>query len=154
MPGGSTSWSRSAFPKLVDTAGGELRIGDQPSLIFHLDDVTADSVSGFLKNYRSSLPQERRVLFDRFTLCDVAIKVVGVGSLGTRVRVHNGRRVVTGQHLMHPASDIFLGWSTSPNGRDFYARQLRDMKLSVPLTGDEEWTDSEHIGPAPSCLPP
>ena len=31
---------------------------------------------------------------------------------------------------MQAASDIFLGWSRGPKGRDFYVRQLRDMKLS------------------------
>src|SRR4029078_9413767 len=98
------------------------------------------------------------------------IKVVGVGSVGTRCFValftgpkghplilqvkeanpsvlekyvghasdvkHNGARVVVGQHLMQPASDIFLGWGTGPGGREFYVRQLRDMKVSVTLTRD------------------
>jgi uncharacterized protein (DUF2252 family) len=53
-------------------------------------------------------------------------------------KVHNGERVVNGQHLMQPASDIFLGYGTSPEGRAFYVRQLRDMKLSVVLVDDEE----------------
>ncbi len=34
-----------------------------------------------------------------------------------------------GQRLMQPASDIFLGWVTAPNGRQFYVRQLRDAKI-------------------------
>src|SRR5205085_7119687 len=42
--------------------------------------------------------------------------------------------VVVGQRLMQSASDIFLGWSRSEaGGFDFYVRQLRDMKGSVPL---------------------
>jgi hypothetical protein len=32
---------------------------------------------------------------------------------------------------MQAASDVFLGWSRGKNGRDFYIRQLRDMKISV-----------------------
>ncbi|WP_406205984.1 DUF2252 domain-containing protein [Kitasatospora sp. NBC_01560] len=47
--------------------------------------------------------------------------------------VHGGRRVVTGQHLMQAASDIFLGWTTGPAGRHFYGRQLRDMKGSADI---------------------
>jgi hypothetical protein len=35
---------------------------------------------------------------------------------------------------MQAASDIFLGWSRGPNGRDFYVRQLRDMKVSVDVS--------------------
>lgn len=42
---------------------------------------------------------------------------------------HHGQRVVMGQRLMQPASDIFLGWVTAPNGRHFYVRQLRDAKI-------------------------
>ncbi len=36
-----------------------------------------------LKQYRLSLPDERRILFDRYTLEDIAIKAVGIGSVGT-----------------------------------------------------------------------
>ena len=34
---------------------------------------------------------------------------------------------------MQAASDIFLGWSRATSGRDFYVRQLRDMKMSANL---------------------
>jgi uncharacterized protein (DUF2252 family) len=44
----------------------------------------------------------------------------------------HGRRVVEGQRLMQAASDIFLGW-TRLEKRDYYVRQLRDMKASVPI---------------------
>lgn len=52
---------------------------------------------------------------------------------------HHGQRVVAGQRLMQPASDLFLGWVTGPSGRQFYMRQLRDAKIK-PLveTFDEE----------------
>ena len=46
---------------------------------------------------------------------------------------HNGQRVVVGQRLMQSASDIFLGWSRGPAGRDFYVRQLRDMKVAADV---------------------
>ena len=42
---------------------------------------------------------------------------------------HHGQRVVEGQRLMQPASDIFLGWATGPSGVQFYVRQLRDAKI-------------------------
>lgn len=49
----------------------------------------------------------------------------------------SGERVVAGQQLMQAASDIFLGWVRGPAGRDFYIRQLRDMKFSPdPATFD------------------
>jgi uncharacterized protein (DUF2252 family) len=42
-----------------------------------------------------------------------------------------GERVVEGQRLMQAASDSFLGWVTGKLGRQYYVRQLRDMKWSV-----------------------
>ena len=42
---------------------------------------------------------------------------------------HHGQRVVKGQRLMQPASDLFLGWATGATGRHSYMRQLRDVKL-------------------------
>ena len=46
---------------------------------------------------------------------------------------HQGERVVEGQRLMQAASDAFLGWVQAPNGRQFYLRQLRDMKWSPDI---------------------
>ena len=45
---------------------------------------------------------------------------------------HNGQRVVAGQRIMQAASDPLLGW-TQLGGRDFYVRQLRDMKATIPI---------------------
>jgi uncharacterized protein (DUF2252 family) len=51
--------------------------------------------------------------------------------------IHHGQRVVTGQRLMQAASDSFLGWVDSQSGRDYYVRQLRDMKWAPdPATLD------------------
>ena len=81
------SLPESLFPKLVEHFGSPPRIKDMPPLIFH---PTADQAPGVrtgyveaLEGYRKSLPEHIRVLFDRFQLFDLAIKVVGVGSVGT-----------------------------------------------------------------------
>jgi uncharacterized protein (DUF2252 family) len=50
----------------------------------------------------------------------------------SRYRQH-GQRVVQGQRLMQASSDIYLGWTRGPRGRDFYWRQLRDMKGSAEV---------------------
>jgi len=56
---------------------------------------------------------------------------------GASQYVNQGERVVSGQHLMQAASDIFLGWVRAPTLRgpdaDFYIRQLRDWKASAEL---------------------
>jgi hypothetical protein len=46
---------------------------------------------------------------------------------------NQGERVVRGQRLMQSASDIFLGWSRDAKGRDYYCRQLRDLRVSLVL---------------------
>ncbi|MFJ7905466.1 DUF2252 domain-containing protein [Kitasatospora sp. NPDC096204] len=48
---------------------------------------------------------------------------------------HQGRRVVAGQRRLQAVGDIFLGWATGPGGREFYWRQLRDMKGSAVVDG-------------------
>ena len=75
------------FPKLVKHGGSTPRIMDDPPLIFH---PTAEHFPGLetdykdaIALYRESLAKHIRVLFDRFQFCDLAIKVVGVGSVGT-----------------------------------------------------------------------
>jgi uncharacterized protein (DUF2252 family) len=46
---------------------------------------------------------------------------------------NHGERVVTGQRMLQSASDVFLGWTRDANGRDYYFRQLRDMKMKIDL---------------------
>ena len=46
---------------------------------------------------------------------------------------NQGQRVVVGQRLMQAASDIFLGWVRADSGHDYFVRQLRDMKFSIPV---------------------
>jgi uncharacterized protein (DUF2252 family) len=55
------------------------------------------------------------------------------GRAGPCPYTNQGERVVCGQRLMQAASDIFLGWTRGAGGRDFYIRQLRDMKLGANL---------------------
>jgi len=53
---------------------------------------------------------------------------------GRSVFSTHGQRVVYGQHLMQASSDIFLGWTVGLEpGRDFYVRQMRDMKIPMPV---------------------
>ncbi len=79
------------FPKLAALSGGEPRIRDNPPLIYHPGDEARDDMLARARNayaeYRESMQEDRRVLLDRFDLKDVAIKVVGVGSVGTTCAV-------------------------------------------------------------------
>jgi uncharacterized protein (DUF2252 family) len=125
-------------------------------------------VRSLFRAYRGTLQDDRRHLLERFHVVDVARKVVGVGSVGTRAFIillegrdeedplflqvkeatasvledhlpkssykQHGARVVHGQRLMQAASDIYLGWTKGADiTRNFYWRQLRDMKGSADV---------------------
>ncbi len=67
---------------------------------------------------------------------------------GRSVFSTHGQRVVYGQRLMQAASDIFLGWTVGLEpGRDFYVRQLRDMKIPMPVD-TEDPTDLAYFADA------
>jgi hypothetical protein len=76
------------FPKLVELDKGEPRIRDNPPLVYHPKHSEAreliEDLQHAFRRYRKTLPDERRVLVDRYVLTDHAVKVVGVGSVGTR----------------------------------------------------------------------
>ena len=75
--------SEQALAKLsVMGAGGTLQIVEQPPLIVHRDRVP-DDIRGILRNYRASAHHDVNALLEHFTLVDFALKVVGVGSVGT-----------------------------------------------------------------------
>jgi uncharacterized protein (DUF2252 family) len=77
--------SVQAAAKLTTTAGGRMRIVEDPPLIVRLDDpLLVDHLNELFGGYRLTLPSDRRHLLDRYRVVDVARKVVGVGSVGTR----------------------------------------------------------------------
>jgi uncharacterized protein (DUF2252 family) len=156
-------------PQITEVKNGVIRIVDHPPLVYHPheSDLIRKHVTEMFRRYRETLPAERRVLLDRYHTVDVARKVVGVGSVGTRCAVvlllaedndplllqfkealpsvlesyagisrykNHGERVVIGQRMLQSASDVFLGWTRDDSGRDYYFRQLRDMKMKLDLS--------------------
>jgi uncharacterized protein (DUF2252 family) len=77
----------AGYPKLIERVKGQWRIREKPPLIFPLsgqrDDTHEIVARTAFESYKISLPEERRILLDRYELADVAFKVVGVGSVGT-----------------------------------------------------------------------
>ena len=75
-------------PSLVENLHGTLRIRDEPPLIYHLpaaeQKVFDEELTSSFRRYRASISEDRRVLLDRYQVVDIAAKVVGVGSVGTR----------------------------------------------------------------------
>jgi uncharacterized protein (DUF2252 family) len=75
--------SRGAYAKLTTMARGRPRITPDPPLRVRLNDTEqGEIVDQLLAEYRLTLQEDRRRLFDRFTAVDVVRQVVGVGSVG------------------------------------------------------------------------
>ena len=163
----------AALAKLTETDGQTIRLASRPPLLVPVRELWAaddaeqitEGIRRALASYLTSLRDDRRALLEQFEVVDMARKVVGVGSVGTRCYVallqgkghddvlflqvkqaeasvlaphlepsgyaSHGHRVVTGQRLLQAAPDIFLGWATGPDGRDYYVRQLWDMKGGI-----------------------
>ena len=80
--------SLQAFPKLAFEVDGQHRFKDDLPLIAHLDDEElAQQLQGLVEAYRPTVQEDRRVLLSKYHCVDVAQKVVGVGSVGTRCYV-------------------------------------------------------------------
>jgi uncharacterized protein (DUF2252 family) len=155
-----------AFGSLTAMIDGRRVIVDDPPAIAHVAvGLSQETIQKFFTDYRATLSENRREFLERYRFVDAALKVVGVGSVGTRcwivvlvgrdandplilqlkeatgsvlephyqasTHANHGERVVIGQRLMQATPDILLGWTRGPGGRDFYFRQLWDMKGSV-----------------------
>ena len=77
------------FPKITDVHNERRRIVDQLPLVYHPppEEKIPEGMLDAIQMYRETLPYERRVLLDRYHIEDIAYKVVGVGSVGTRCGV-------------------------------------------------------------------
>jgi uncharacterized protein (DUF2252 family) len=173
--------SMQEVAKLTRVVDGKPRIIAEPPLLVPIADLLPAQtdrqafqaqMKDLIATYRRTMETDRRYLLDEFEFTDLARKVVGVGSVGTRCWIilllgrdtndplflqvkeaeasvlsrfvgaskyaNQGLRVVAGQRLMQASSDIFLGWQRTSVGldgkqRDFYVRQLRDWKFSMPI---------------------
>ena len=74
-----------ALDKLTEVVGETRRIRHAPPLVLRVGEreTVLAQLGTLIAEYRKALPEERRLLFDRYRLTDVAMKVVGVGSVGT-----------------------------------------------------------------------
>ena len=76
------------LPKISSEVGGRRRLLDQPPILFHPDEKRViEQAREAMEDYRLSLSDPVRVLFDRYRLEDIAVKVVGIGSVGMRCLV-------------------------------------------------------------------
>ena len=87
-----TKDSMTAFSKLTRMVDGEPQIVADPPLIERVEDIAGvmgpevvmAGLHELIRLYRESLQSDRRILLEEYRLVDLARKVVGVGSVGTR----------------------------------------------------------------------
>jgi uncharacterized protein (DUF2252 family) len=191
-----TRTQAQTLEKLTEVSDGRRRILNEPPLLVRFDQalseeekaqITEQAIEKMWLEYLHSLPEERRLLLSRFQIADGALRVGGVGSVGTRCTIllleggaeddalilqqkeagpsvlapyvarrdyaSQAQRVVVGQRLMQAASDIFLGWhESSLTGRQYYWRQLKDMKGSVDVTTLDEAGLETYLAVCSACL--
>jgi uncharacterized protein (DUF2252 family) len=196
-----TRTHKQTLEKLTQVESGRRRIISDPPLLVpfremglerfvsdsHLPQITEQAIESAWTQYLDSLPDERRFLLQRFRIVDGALRVGGVGSVGTRcmivllegeasddalilqlkeagpsvlesylpqsTRKQHAKRVVSGQRLMQATNDIFLGWHTGElMGRDFYWRQLKDMKGSPDISSMDEAIFKTYVALCAVCL--
>jgi uncharacterized protein (DUF2252 family) len=118
---GSRELVNEAVEWVDGPAGKEMRIKDTPPWVYHEMNATQREIGKFelgiqqfFEQYRRSLNTDRQVLFDRYELMDVAVRVPGVGSVGTRCFV-----ALFAADGHHP---LFLQF-----------KQARDSALMAPL---------------------
>jgi uncharacterized protein (DUF2252 family) len=77
------------FPKITTVKNGRPCILDMPPLVYHPPEISRINrhVREMFERYRRTLPEERRVVLQRYHVVDIARKVVGIGSVGTRCDV-------------------------------------------------------------------
>ncbi len=80
---------QQVFYKITRQVLGNFEITEQPPLVYHPYDVNSvkNEISVFWGDYLNTIQPDRRFLLDHYRVVDVALKVVGVGSVGTRCYV-------------------------------------------------------------------
>ena len=85
--------SMQELPKLTRIVDGRPRIVSDAPLLVPIDELVASEtdradltgeITGLIAKYQRTLETDRRYLLDQYDYCDMARKVVGVGSVGTR----------------------------------------------------------------------
>jgi uncharacterized protein (DUF2252 family) len=122
--------SLQAVGKLTTVVDGRRRIISDPPLVVPLDqlsgvdhEVLLKRIRSLLATYRGTLQSDRQHLLDHFTLTDVAHKVVGVGSVGTRAWIFLFEGGVEGEVLLLQGKQAEASALTAYAGASEYANQ-------------------------------
>ncbi|MGW3518494.1 DUF2252 domain-containing protein [Streptomyces hydrogenans] len=95
----SARFAARSTEEVAETEGGGRRFVDAPPVLRRVPDAEAAAVTTALGEYLETVSEDRRPLLARYTVHDVAFRVVGTGSVGTRSYVvllldHRGEPLV------------------------------------------------------------
>ena len=134
-----------------------MRIKDAPPWVYHEASATRreigkfeQGIQTFFEQYRSSLSADRQVLFDRYELMDVAVKVPGIGSVGTRCFVAlfaaDGRHPLFLQFKQARDSALMAPLGLKPHGHN--GQRIVDGHRLCQATSDIflGWASSKTLG--------
>lgn len=80
-----TRTSARVFEKIMETGpDGQAQLRENPPLLQHVDVTDEEALTHAFREYLTSVPADIAVLLSHFQLTDIALRVVGVGSVGTR----------------------------------------------------------------------
>ncbi|MFD3835934.1 DUF2252 domain-containing protein [Streptomyces sp. NPDC058642] len=145
---GNTS-GRFAAKSTEQTDDGGRRFVDAPPVLRRVPDTEAAVVAGSLEEYLESLSEDRLPLLSRYAVHDVAFRVVGTGSVGTRSYVvllldHRGEPLVLQVKEARPSALLphlvtagFEAPAVAHEGRRVVLGQKRMQVVSDNLLG---WT--------------
>ena len=137
------SIAEDIFPKLVEHKGEMPVIKDQLPTIFHAEGHPPGEVQKIVMDalaaYRDTLPTSHRSLLDRYEIRDAAVKVVGIGSVGTNCWVMlfmagEGDPLSSRSRRRAPPC-----WNRTP------------ARASSPTTASASWTATGSCSPPATC---
>ena len=147
-----------AFNKLTEHVDGRYRIRSDPPLLIPLRELSTENdpdelesqVRANFEEFKKSLSDERQHLLDRFELVDIAIKVVGVGSVGTRCLVMLLQGRDSGDPLflqVKEANRSVLEEYLYPSGYDNQGRRVVEGQRLMQAASDIflGWSGAEQI---------
>jgi uncharacterized protein (DUF2252 family) len=76
--------NKALLSKVAEKINGNWRFREDPPVLTRVDTVTHNAVKKALLEYADTLHRERKFMLSRYRIADVAHRVVGVGSVGTR----------------------------------------------------------------------
>ncbi|MBF9068865.1 DUF2252 domain-containing protein [Streptacidiphilus fuscans] len=132
--------SLQALEKLTETGpDGEPRIKHDPPLLQPISMRDLGLVQETYEDYQRSLSDEKRALLGRFRLIDAAMKVVGVGSVGTRCFIGLLEGTTTGDPLflqVKEADQSVLAAHLAPSSHRHQGRRVVDGQRLMQAAGD------------------